>query len=326
MIPACPGMTCLRFVPRKQARRGRHDEYSRKTRRARQKSGSAEPILGIRPETRVENRLWDFCRGRQTKPIFRADTQNEPNFPRGAGRDGATEAWDAGQMCKTNPIRGSPAGIRAIGCAKRSQSRRGRAGWGHRGTGRGTNVQNEPNSQRGPVGQGPGAGDARQTCKTNPIWPGQAGLREGEMCKTNPILGSAAWPQERGTRDNRAKRTQFGPGGSYRQDVMCETNPIFTHTEESVGQVPPCKGCNCAKRTQFPVAGYPPTIPVQCLLCETKPISARQADPMYLEQTICGLLRRCAAGRWKKLMAFRVPCLRLVGMLSSLVWHVYAKP
>ena len=41
------------------------------TRRDRQKSGSAVPILDIRPETRVGTRLGDFCRGRQTKPIPR---------------------------------------------------------------------------------------------------------------------------------------------------------------------------------------------------------------------------------------------------------------
>jgi hypothetical protein len=39
------------------------------TRRARQKSGFSDLILGIGPETRVEIRLGDFCRGRQTKPI-----------------------------------------------------------------------------------------------------------------------------------------------------------------------------------------------------------------------------------------------------------------
>ncbi len=39
------------------------------TRRARQKSGFADLILRIGPETRVEIRLGDFCRGRQTNPI-----------------------------------------------------------------------------------------------------------------------------------------------------------------------------------------------------------------------------------------------------------------
>jgi hypothetical protein len=39
------------------------------TRRARQKSGSAEPILGIGPETRLESAFAGFCRARQTNPI-----------------------------------------------------------------------------------------------------------------------------------------------------------------------------------------------------------------------------------------------------------------
>jgi hypothetical protein len=42
---------------------------SRQTRRARQKSGRTEPILGIDQETRAGSRLGDFCRAHQTKPI-----------------------------------------------------------------------------------------------------------------------------------------------------------------------------------------------------------------------------------------------------------------
>jgi hypothetical protein len=58
----------------------------RQTRRARQKSASTEPIHDIGPETRVEIRLGDFCRGRQTNPI----------------RPGP--AFVGGGICEANPI------------------------------------------------------------------------------------------------------------------------------------------------------------------------------------------------------------------------------
>jgi hypothetical protein len=73
------------------------------TRRARQKSASTEPIRDIGPETRVETRLGDFCRGRQTNPIWPVgrsqSCETNPIRP-GLGR---ARLW-VDERCETNPI------------------------------------------------------------------------------------------------------------------------------------------------------------------------------------------------------------------------------
>ncbi len=78
-------------------------------------------------------------------------------FPGGARRHGATGARDAGQMCKTNPIRGSPADIR------------------------GSSVQNEANS--GGVGRDVGSSPRPSTLRPR--------RRSGGLCKTKPIWGES---------------------------------------------------------------------------------------------------------------------------------------
>ena len=71
------------------------------TRRARQKSGFADLILGIGPETRVETRLGDFCRGCQTKPISRRCQRAKQSQSASAGyRAKQSQSASAGYRAK----------------------------------------------------------------------------------------------------------------------------------------------------------------------------------------------------------------------------------
>ncbi len=72
---------------------------------------------------------------------------------------------------------------------------------------------------------------------------------------------------------------------------LCKTNPICIRPEESVGQAPPYTGRNCAKQTQFSLAGREAGSrrggnvqnEANCPKRGTEAVSARRADPMDLE-------------------------------------------
>jgi hypothetical protein len=91
------------------------EDETYETRRPRQKSSSTEPTCDIGPETRVETRLGDFCRGHQTSPISPTGTRPEgreapewalvphdSRIPSFQHSNRAPAAPD--QSCKTNPI------------------------------------------------------------------------------------------------------------------------------------------------------------------------------------------------------------------------------
>jgi len=110
-----------------------------------------------------------------------------------------------GQSCKTNPI----------------WPRTGKQGHGW-----------SKSCETNPISGQPGAGDAR-LCKTNPIW--LVGRRPGGANAQNePNSGPAGRDTAWGTRDERAKQTQFPSGAAWGEAPeawdarqMRKTNPIW---------------------------------------------------------------------------------------------------
>jgi hypothetical protein len=132
--------------------------------------------------------LWG--KGVMVNCTYKGHRKNKPNCPKRG-----TEAV-SGYAGGTRP-RGRGAKDK---CAKRTQfARQCRAGRGQRGVGRGTNVQNEPNSRLRRDGRDQGGAGRRTNAQNEPNLPGGAGRDvargawdEGQMCKTNPI--SESWP------------------------------------------------------------------------------------------------------------------------------------
>ncbi len=187
------------------------------------------------------------------------------------------DIWGVGspgrsQRCKTNPI----LRLRTADFGLRIQDR---PVAGHRlrpaaPTPAGRFRKMNPICPAGPGGRGPGTWNAGRTCKTNPI------------CAAVP---RATWPQERGTRGNRAKRTQFRPQGQLPAGRNVRNEPNL-HPRRGIGGASPtlpgrrlrqtnptqpgrtavrgpARGhvrskanssiADCAKRTQFGPAGLP---------------------------------------------------------------------
>jgi len=128
--------------------------------------------------------------------MSRPGERGETNpIPGNAGRDGAAGAWNAGKMCKTNPIR--------PGLGRSRVPRR---------------AKDAKRTQFGPAWAGLGHGRAKDAKRTQfPATPGGTG------------------PQERGTRGKCAKRTQLrtraaeatargGTGPEGREPWGCCTN------------------------------------------------------------------------------------------------------
>jgi hypothetical protein len=116
--------------------------------RAKQSQFSADEI----PHDSTIPARWRLC---ETNPIWLAgcrpgdrNMRNEPNW---AGRDGAAEAWDARQMCRTKPIGGRPGAgpLRGQPCKTNPISaeadRWNRPIMRNKPNSVGSNVQNEPN-------------------------------------------------------------------------------------------------------------------------------------------------------------------------------------
>jgi hypothetical protein len=171
------------------------------TRCARQKPGSADPSLDIRPETWIEIRLGDFCRGRQTNPIRRAfRAQQSQSAPAGENRWGKphptcapnkpnlpTVGIPPSSDCSIIPIFRSHAD-----CAKRTQF--------------GTDGHGRPSSRPKALAMPPVTGAMAQN-KANSS-PGQPS-RERSV-RNKPKLGQAGESgQWRLRRANSAKQSQF---------------------------------------------------------------------------------------------------------------------
>jgi hypothetical protein len=103
----------------------------RQTRRARQKSASTEPIHDIGPETRVEIRLGDFCRGRQTNPIRPGPAfvgggicEANPIFSRGKGPVGQAPPYRWDSIVRNKPNSEKPGRCAGGQLYKQTQFRR----------------------------------------------------------------------------------------------------------------------------------------------------------------------------------------------------------
>jgi hypothetical protein len=236
------------------------------TRRARQKSGSAEPILGIGPETRLESAFADFCRARQTNPISdgpggvrRAILRNKANSASRAGgaegemRETKPNLGELGYigngvegLVQTNPIwRDARSGLPPRACAGRLYKQT--QFW------RSLKFEVRSAKQTQLPASGPAGGDYATTPRC-PVsfrqqsqsraasgWGGQvvqtkpiprSGQTRGRLCETNPIRGSPTGAR----RANRAKQSQ--------SPAEMPTIPLFYHS----------------------------TIPARCLSCKTNPI------------------------------------------------------
>jgi len=148
---------------------------------------------------------------------LKAEGRDRKPISGGARWDGAAGAWDARQMCKTNPICDSPRGRQSwAGCPCHCTAGRDGAGGARAGpAGSGTPSFQDSIAVPAPAGE---------RCKTNPIWPslGRAGSRQAKHAKRTQFLDCGLRTDLR--RDacpavyclrpawvERAKRTQFGP-------------------------------------------------------------------------------------------------------------------
>jgi hypothetical protein len=163
--------------------------------------------------------------------------QNEPNLPGGAGRDGASGTWDAGQMRKTNPI----SAVAAVGSPRYSSI----PSFQSSGAGRGAIVQNEPNSAGRP-------GPRRAKCAKRTQFPaGPGGTRPGG----------------RGTRVKCAKRTQFPAAEIPHHSSI----PLFQRSN----LMPIVQNEPNFRRPRYPTIPvfHYSNVPIRCRSCETKPIA-----------------------------------------------------
>jgi hypothetical protein len=207
----------------------------------------------------------------------------------GAGRGEAPGAWDAGQICETNPIQpgrirngrgwpADPAGERL--CETKPISARATGGVSalqKRSYGK-AYMQEAPAKQSqfpGTARDGLRPGNHQRSCRsgvfrqTNPICgrrAGKTGAKAGTLDNATrganvrnkakfPAAPGGARPQGRGTRVKCAKRTQFGPAGARHR---CEKDAKRTQfpVSRAAGGARLCKtaqfrGVKCAKRTQF---------------------------------------------------------------------------
>ncbi len=151
-----------------------------------------------------------------------ANVQNEPNFPGGAGRDGAAAAWSVGRMCKTKPI-----------CpAQRNR-------WGKPHPTRGHNGAKQ--TQFSPGGKQAGSLRSEQ-CKTNPISGGRPRPQQRIVQNKANLPGRARWDrvwQTRIVEGNRAKRTQSGTSFKFEvssvklEKSMADSSYFKLHTSSS---------------------------------------------------------------------------------------------
>jgi len=164
--------------------------------------------------------------------------------------------------CQTNPIRPNRQAGRVAREQKRAKRTQFPAGpGGTRPQGRRAKGKCAKRTQF----RGRGAWDAWQMCKTNPIWAerprmGAGGARRPGRAKDAKRTQFPARPEGRGTRANRAKRTQF-----RRADR-------------------PGPGAGGTDKANLPPAGYPTiplfhhsSSPIPCLSCETNPIGGSPA-------------------------------------------------
>jgi hypothetical protein len=191
--------------------------------------------------------------GRDAQPTKRrgAIVRNEPNFRRrhvGRGQG----AWDAGQMCETNPIRpglGSPS--RRAKDAKRTQFAAGRTGTG--GTNRAKQSQLAPERNGGQVFGRKGVmmnwtrKRLRQNKANSRRWRAGRG-RQGHGARANcakrtqfPAMPGGRGPQGRGMRGNRAKQSQFPSGGTRAGASRLAPRPGGPWPSPRRAQIP-CRG------------------------------------------------------------------------------------
>ncbi len=148
------------------------------------------------------------------------------------------------------------------------------------------NTRNEPNSA--PGGSYSGTECAKQTqfagahCAKRTQFLRPARVPEDKMCKTKPIcrgvlslkrevLSKRSW-QPRAIVQNKPdlqelsmvrhgliarNKPNSGLGCSYGRHGMCETNPIRTPGEESVGQAPPCEWAQLRQTNPVPACQAP---------------------------------------------------------------------
>jgi hypothetical protein len=211
----------------------------------------------------------NFEAGRVERELRRAVQTNPISGP--AGRDGATGASDEGEMCETNPISAVPRGAGIPSASLSGQALP--VSLDHRQDADAVvppdgGTTNPSETQRQLYQTNPIPGDAAwagawgtssERAKQSQVGPGST-FQPGGMAPNKPNLGpSPGRPDPLGATN--AKQTQFDHAGrrrGRRRAKTCETNPICTRAEESVGQAPPYKGAQLRQTNPISPAGTGP--------------------------------------------------------------------
>jgi hypothetical protein len=207
----------------------------------------------------------------QTKPTppFQHSTprpivRNKPNSRR---RHVGRGLGDEGELCKTNPIWGSPAGVRSP--IVQNKANFGESGWGPRAkrakqsqTWEGwrmwasavgqprRKVERAKQTQFSAVPRGTGFRRQGMLYKRTQLVPlcrsGDRCFREGQSCETKPICGDATRDGAQGTRGERTKQTQFPRWGGTR--VLYKQTQLLPLCRSGDRRF---RGANRAKQTQL---------------------------------------------------------------------------